>query len=137
MKYNFLTTEKLKKGRYYPMNNVTFSQHDCKEETTSTWLAAVMQFGIKINFFNPLKEFKLKMKKVDFTVYQNLITIIMSVVVGYEFMKDINEKLAPEILVANMFNMDKISDQSQINTLKFLNIGLYLFLNHIKSVQSY
>ena len=115
--YNFLTTEKLKKGRYYPMNNVTFSQTNCKEETTSTWLAAVMQFGLKINFFNPLKEFKLKMKKVEYSVYQKLITVIMSVAIGCEYMKDINEKLAPEVLAANMFDMDRIPDQSQINGL--------------------
>jgi transposase len=117
MKYNFLTTENLKKGRYYPMSNVTFSQNNCKEETTSTWLAAVMQFGLKINFFGPLQEFKLKMKEVNYTVYQKLITIIMSVAIGCEYMKDINEKLAPEVLAANMFDMNKIPDQSQINTL--------------------
>lgn len=115
--YNFLTTKKSKKGRYYPMNNVTFSQTNCKEETTSTWLAAVMQFGLKINFFDPLKEFKLKMKEVEYSVYQKLITVIMSVAMGCEYMKDINEKLAPEVLAANMFGMDRIPDQSQINGL--------------------
>ena len=99
------------------MNNVTFSQTNCKEETTSTWLAAVMQFGLKINFFDPLKEFKLKMKEVEYSVYQKLITVIMSVAMGCEYMKDINEKLAPEVLAANMFGMDRIPDQSQINGL--------------------
>ncbi|WIV13132.1 hypothetical protein [Proteiniborus sp. MB09-C3] len=99
------------------MNNVTFSQAKCKEETTSTWLAAVMNFGIKINFFKPLEGFKLKMKKVNYSVYQKLITIIMSIAIGCEYVKDINEKLAPETLVANMFGMDKIPDQSQINEL--------------------
>lgn len=99
------------------MNNVTFSQTKSKEETTSTWLAAVMNFGLKINFFKPLEAFKLKMKKVDYSVYQKLITIIMSITIGCEYMKDINEKLAPETLAANMFRMDKIPDQSQINTL--------------------
>ncbi len=99
------------------MNNVTFSQAKCKEETTSTWLAAVMNFGLRINFFKPLEDFKLKMKKVNYSVYQKLITIIMSIAIGCEYMKDINEKLAPETLAANMFGMDKIPDQSQINEL--------------------
>ena len=39
----------------------------------------------------------------------------MSVAIGCEYMKDINEKLAPETLAANMFGMDKIPGQSQIN----------------------
>lgn len=29
------------------MDNFAFNQDDCKEETTSTWLIAVMQFGLK------------------------------------------------------------------------------------------
>ena len=81
------------------MNNVTFSQTKCKEETTSTWLASVMNFGLRINFFKPLEDFKLKMKKVNYSIYQKLITIIMSITIGCEYMKDINEKLAPETLV--------------------------------------
>jgi hypothetical protein len=35
------------------MNNISFTQDNYKEETTSIWLVAVMQFGLKINFFNP------------------------------------------------------------------------------------
>jgi hypothetical protein len=34
------------------MNNFTFTQDNCKEETTSTWLITVMQFGLKINLFS-------------------------------------------------------------------------------------
>ncbi len=99
------------------MNNITFSQTICKEENASTWLVAVMKFGLEIRFFNPLKGFAIKMKKVEYSVYQKLITIIMSIAIGCEYMKDINEKLAPEILAANMFDMNKIPDQSQINLL--------------------
>lgn len=36
------------------MNNINFTQENCKEETISTWLAAVMQFGLKLNLFKPL-----------------------------------------------------------------------------------
>lgn len=31
------------------MDNFTFTQDNCKEETTSTWLIAVIQFGFKLN----------------------------------------------------------------------------------------
>ena len=101
------------------MNKITFSQSDCKEETTSIWLISVMQYGLKLEFFKPLENFKLKMKEVKFSVYQKLVTIIMSIAVGCEFMKDINENLGPEKLSANLFNMDSFPDQSQIN--KVLN----------------
>ena len=101
------------------MNKITFSQNDCKEETTSIWLISVMQYGLKLQFFKPLEDFKLKMKEVKFSVYQKLATIIMSIVIGCEFMKDINEKLGTEKLSANLFSMEAFPDQSQIN--KVLN----------------
>ncbi len=99
------------------MKRITFKQNNCKEETTSTWLIAVMKFGLKIDFFKPFKYFELKMKKVKYSVYQKMMTIIMSIVMGCEFMKDINEKLGTEKLSANLFNMDSFPDQSQINIL--------------------
>ncbi|AJA46172.1 transposase [Clostridium pasteurianum DSM 525 = ATCC 6013] len=99
------------------MNNISFNRDNCKEETTSIWLVAVMQFGLKMNFFKPFEDFKLKMKKVKYSVYQKLITTMMSIVIGCETTKDINEKLSVEKLSANMFGMDTIPDQSQINLL--------------------
>ncbi|MGO5092354.1 hypothetical protein [Clostridium sp. LCP25S3_F10] len=94
------------------MNNFTFTQDNCKEETTSTWLIAALQFGLKVNLFKPFEGFELKMKKVKYSVYQKLIVIIMSIASGCETTKDINEKLA-----LNMFDMDNVPDQSQINEL--------------------
>ena len=99
------------------MNNFTFTQDDCKEETTSTWLIAVMQFGLKMDLFRPFEAFKIKMKKVKYSVYQKLITTMMSIVIGCETTKDINEKLGVEKLALNMFDMDTVPDQSQINEL--------------------
>ena len=49
------------------MNNFTFTNDECKEETTSTWLIAVMQFGLKANIFKPFESFKLKMKQVKYS----------------------------------------------------------------------
>jgi len=97
------------------MNKITFTQSECKEETTSTWLVAVIQFGLKIDFFKPFETYLLKMKKVKYTVNQKLLVIIMSIIIGCEFMKDINEKLGMEKLSAKIFGMDGFPDQSQIN----------------------
>lgn len=52
------------------------------------------------------------MKEVTYSVYQKMITLIMSIVIGCEFTKDINEKLAPKLLSAQLFDMDKVPDQS-------------------------
>lgn len=128
------------------MNNFTFTQDNCKEESTSTWLIAVMQFGLKIDIFKPFQTFKLKMKEVKYSVYQKLIITMMSIVIGCETTKDINEKLGVEKLALNMFNMDTAPDQSQINELirrfdsdsvqQLQDIHHNLFVEHSNSVHS-
>lgn len=129
------------------MNNFTFTHNDCKEETTSTWLIAVMQFGSKANIFKPFEDFKLKMKQVKYTVYQKLIVTMMSIVIGCETTKDINEKLGVEKLALNLFGMDKVPDQSQINELirrldydsinQLKNIHHNLFMENSNSAYSH
>ncbi|MDI6705265.1 MAG: transposase [Firmicutes bacterium] len=99
------------------MDRITTSTSDCKNETTSAWLASVLQFGLDTGFFAPLKAFSLKMKEVKYSVYQKLLTIIASVIMGCEYTKDINEVLGPEKLAANLLGMEHFPDQSQINTL--------------------
>jgi Transposase DDE domain group 1 len=105
-----------------------------------------MQFGLKINFFKPFEDFVFKMKKVKYSVYQKLITTMMSIVIGCETTKDINEKLGVETLAANMFGMDTIPDQSQINLLlarmdsdsisQLQDIHHQLFIEHSDSIYS-
>lgn len=97
------------------MNRITISKHDCKQETTSAWLASVLQFAFDIEFFAPFKAFRLKMKEVRYTVYQKLLTIITSILMGCESTKDIHEILGSETLAANMLEMERFPDQSQIN----------------------
>jgi len=99
------------------MDRITFSKGNCNEETASAWLIAALQFASKIDFFAPFKTFKLHMKEVKYSIYQKLITIIISIIMGCECTKDINEILLPEKVAANMFNMDRFPDQSQINIL--------------------
>lgn len=42
------------------MNNFIFTQNNCKEESTSTWLIAVMHFGLKLNLVKQFEDFQLK-----------------------------------------------------------------------------
>jgi len=99
------------------MDRITVSNSDCNQETTSVWLASVLQFGLDINFFAPFKAFSLKMKEVRYYVYQKLLTLIASIAMGCESTKDINEVLGSEKLAANLLGMERFPDQSQINTL--------------------
>ncbi|MCI1651044.1 transposase [Clostridium tyrobutyricum] len=129
------------------MNNINFTQDNCKEESTSIWLAAVMQFGLKMRFFKHFEDFNLKMKKVKYSVYQKLITTMMSIVIGCRTTKDINERLSVEKLSANMFGMDTIPDQSQINLLltrfdsnsilQLENIHHKLFIDNSNSISTH
>ncbi len=128
------------------MNRITISKSDFKVETTSTWLASVLQFALDIDFFAPFLAFKLKMKEVNYTVSQKLATILASVIMGCESTKDINEVLGPEILAANMLGMEHFPDQSQINTVlnrmdkdsvdQLQNIHHQLFMNHSNTLSS-
>ncbi len=99
------------------MDRITISNSDCKHETTSAWLASMLQFGLDTRFFAPFKAFSLKMKEVKYSVYQKLLTIIASIIMGCESTKDINEVLGPDKLAANLLGMEHFPDQSQINTL--------------------
>jgi hypothetical protein len=129
------------------MNNINFTRDNCKEESTSIWLAAVMQFGLKMSFFKPFEDFNLKMKKVKYSVYQKLVTTMMSIVIGCRSTKDINERLSVEKLSANMFGMDTIPDQSQINLLltrfdsssilQLQHIHHKIFMDNSNSISNY
>jgi len=129
------------------MNRITLSNNDCNQETTSAWMASILQFCKDIDFLAPFKAFKLKMKEVKYSVYQKLLTIMVSIIMGCESTKDINEVLGPEILAANMLDMEQFPDQSQINTLltrtgeenvvQLEQIHHELFMKHSLSTASY
>lgn len=65
---------------------------------------------------------------------------------GCKSTKDINEVLGPEILAANMLEMEHFPDQSQINTVlnrmdkdsvdQLQNIHRQLFMNHSNTLSS-
>lgn len=128
------------------MNRITISKRVCKQETTSAWLASVLQFAFDIDFFTPFKAFRLKMKEVRYTVYQKLLTIIASILMGCESTKDINEILGSETLAANMLEMERFPDQSQINLVlrrmdegsidQLRSIHHQLFMNNSHSIFS-
>lgn len=55
------------------------------------------------------------MKEVKFSILNKIQTIISSIAVGCNHIKEINHKLKPYSAVANLLGMERFPDQSQIN----------------------
>ncbi|MDI6735624.1 MAG: transposase [bacterium] len=74
------------------------------------------------------------MKEVRFSVLNKIQTIISSVAVGCNHIKEINHKLVPYSTVANLLGMERFPDQSQINRL-LRRIGLKDVLDLERSLE--
>jgi hypothetical protein len=72
------------------------------------------------------------MKKMEYSVFQKLTTIIASVIMGCESKKDINPVLGSEPLAANMLGMEQFPDQSQIN--RMLNSMDKIGVNQLQNI---
>lgn len=99
------------------MKSITFTTGEFKEEKTSAWLIAFIKFAQTIGAFDLLDQVKVKMKEVDYSVHQKFITLLLSIVIGCSYTKDINDKLVTDTVAANIFDLDRFPDQSQINEL--------------------
>ncbi len=99
------------------MKSITFTTGEFKEEKTSAWLIAFIKFGQAVGAFELLDQVKVKMKEKTYSVHQKFITLLLSVVIGCSYTKDINEKLVTDTVAANIFDLDRFPDQSQINEL--------------------
>ncbi|AOT71838.1 transposase [Geosporobacter ferrireducens] len=128
------------------MNKITFHQSNCKKETASAWLLSLLKFACETEYFKDLQDFKLPMIKKDYTIYQKLMTLISSIAVGCESTNDINERLHPEKVAANILGMERFPDQSQINRLlqamdeeniqQLRQIHHQIFMKHSDSISS-
>jgi len=88
------------------------------------FLAILMQFALNIGYFDVFHEHvNICMKEVKFSVLNKIQTIISSIAVGCNHIKEINHKLVPYSTVANLLGMERFPDQSQINRL-LRRIGL-------------
>ena len=99
------------------MDSVSFTTGEFKQEKTSAWLVAFIQFAQKLGALDVLGQVKIKMKEIEYTVHQKLITLLLSVVIGCRYTSDINHKLVHDKFAAQMMGMSRFPDQSQINEL--------------------
>ena len=76
-----------------------------------------IKFAQTVDAFDLFNQVRVKMKKVDYTVHQKVIIWLLSVAIGCKYTSDINDKLVPDIVAANLLDMDRFPDQSQINEL--------------------
>jgi len=79
-------------------------------------LGLLAAFAARIGFFDPFAEhFQIPLKTRDFTPLQKLQTVICSLAVGCQWTKDINHKLRPYPVAAELLGMPRFPDQSCIN----------------------
>lgn len=99
------------------MKSITFNTGEFKVEKSSAWLVAFIKFAQTVGALELLDQVKIKMKKIDYTVHQKMMTLLLSVVIGCRYTSDINQKLVPDTVAANLLGMDRFPDQSQVNAL--------------------
>ncbi len=99
------------------MKSITFITGEFKQEKTSAWLVTFVKYVQKLDFVSLLEKVKVKMKKVDYSVQDKLLTIAISIAAGCKYTSDINEKLVPDTVIAELIDIPRFPDQSQINEL--------------------
>lgn len=79
-------------------------------------LGLLIAFALRSGFFDPFDQhFWVPIKTLDYTPLQKLQTLICSLAVGCDWTKDINHKLRPYPVAAQLLNLERFPDQSCIN----------------------
>ncbi len=79
-------------------------------------LGLLVAFALRTRFFEPFEQhFQVPIKILDYTPLQKLQTLLCSLAVGCAWTKDINHKLRPYPLAAQLLGMERFPDQSCIN----------------------
>jgi hypothetical protein len=79
-------------------------------------LGLLVAFAARIGFFDPFAEhFQVPLPTRDFTPLQKLQTLLCSLAVGCQWTKDINHKLRPYPIAAQLLGLPRFPDQSCIN----------------------
>lgn len=79
-------------------------------------LGLLIAFSQRIGFFDLFDQhFHASIKSVDYSPIQKLQTLICSLAVGCDWTKDINHKLRPYPVAAQLLGMQRFPDQSSIN----------------------
>jgi len=81
-------------------------------------LGLLLSFAEKLSYFKEFENhFHGPMKAVDYTPTEKLLTLICSLAVGCDSIKDINHKLRPYPAAARLLGLERFPDQSQVHRL--------------------
>src|SRR6516225_3343983 len=79
-------------------------------------LALLVTFALRCGFFVPFAEhLEVPLKACDYTPLQKLQTLLCSLATGCEWTVDINHKLRPYPIVAELLGMARFPDQSSVS----------------------
>lgn len=63
----------------------------------------------------PLAQVHLELKKVDFSAVDKLTQVLISILAGCEYIAEVNPKLKPETVLAQVWQFDRFADQSNLS----------------------
>jgi hypothetical protein len=63
----------------------------------------------------PLAQVQLAVKKVDFSVVDKLTQVLISILAGCEYLAEVNPKLKPETVLAQVWQFERFADQSNLS----------------------
>ena len=88
----------------------------CDDLLPTGALGVLVAFALRTGFFAPFAQhLEVSLKTCDYTPLQKLQTLICSLAVGCEWIADINHKLRPYPVVAELLGMPQFPDQSSIS----------------------
>lgn len=86
--------------------------------TTSPLLIATLDWAKRSGVWQPMRRLlDVKMKTLTYSPLQKLQTVIASIIVGCQFNEQINQRLVPDPAAAELLDMTRFPDQSQVNIL--------------------
>lgn len=99
-----------------PNITIEYALDEENEVTSSAFLVTALQWLHQHGAWDPFTRLlDLDMKTVHYTPLQKIQTLLASILIGCQYNADINTRLVPDAVAANLLGMDRFPDQSQCN----------------------
>lgn len=95
--------------------HIEFGLTDELVNTNYAPLAALSMHYRQNQTLKPLKSVHIPMKTRDFTPYDKLVQVLLSILAGCETLSEVNTRLRPEQGLAQIWNWDRFADQSMLS----------------------
>lgn len=94
---------------------IEFDTTDKDVNTKYGPLAALCAYYYKSEELSPLKSVKIPIKTREYTPYEKLVQIMLSILSGCEYLAEVNTKLKPEKMLAKVCQKEHFADQSVLS----------------------